>query len=86
MNCPIQITTPTSGTKITVAQLSDSRVYRSSRPMTIGSTRYNSDDVAIAPPVTPPDLADRLRVTAAMSTASLAAVAAPPARRRTPRP
>ena len=58
------MTTPTSGTKINVAQPSDSRVYRSNRPMTIGSTRYISDDEAIAPPSRRP-----ISLTVAASTA-----------------
>ena len=37
--------------------------------MMIGSTRYSSDDVAIAPPVTPPDSATVAASISAMSTA-----------------
>src|SRR5579863_311751 len=51
MYWPIQMATPTSGTKIAVAQFSVSLVYFKSRPMMIGNARYNSDDVAIPPPV-----------------------------------
>ena len=36
----------------------------------IGSTRYSSDDVAIAPPVTPPAFADRLASITAVVRAS----------------
>src|SRR5258708_37064997 len=50
INCPTQIARPTSGTKITVAQLTLSFVYIRSRPIMRGNASYKGAEVAIPPP------------------------------------
>ena len=75
INCPTQIARPTSGTKITVAQLTVSFVYLRSRPIMMGSARYKRDDVAIPPPVI---LAGVVAAAAASSSGVPTAVATEP--------